>query len=107
MQRLKTTMSDLITSLPDGRKDEIGFFERIKFAGLEEVPFRLCAEIQREHFGCVPFGKRQIRVVDNEVTVSWTSGFGQDFEYVSLRWSMADKAWFDDDGRLYDVFPKG
>jgi hypothetical protein len=78
-----------------GSPDALGFFEAIKLAELEGKHLRIPAPAQRYFFGSVPFGKKTVRVSENgEVWLSWSSGFGRDFEFAQLRYDSFRRIFF-------------
>lgn len=77
-----------------GRADPLGFFEAVALSDLEDKWIRLPAPCQRHFFGCVPFGKKAVKVkTDGIILLFWTSGFGQDWEYQTLRYNPSERAF--------------
>lgn len=105
---MKTNYSTFPTArLPEASPDALGFFEAIALAGLEGQYVRIPAAAQRKHFGCVPFGRLAVRVVNNTCRTIKSMDFGRDFDTQEAFWSQVDSAWRSSfDGSLLMAFPK-
>jgi hypothetical protein len=103
-----TSFSKFTTvELPETQADPLGFFEAIKLAGVEGQFVRIPAEVQRRHFGNVPFGKLGVCVENHTCTTLRSVAYGRDFDRQQAYWSQADRCWvstFDD--RLLKAFPR-
>ena len=77
---------------PNG--DALGFFEGVALNGLEGKPVRFGAALQRQHFGGVPFGKKQTTVrEDGTVVLFVKKAFGQDWDNAVIRYAADRRCW--------------
>ena len=60
-------------------------------AGLTEQWIRLTAQNQRDVFGCVLFGKCEIKVGNDGIRASRSACFGTDFSSMTLDWVAVEK----------------
>jgi hypothetical protein len=78
-----------------GQADQLGFFESIALAGLEDCWLRIPVATQRHFFGANVFGNKSVKVCrDGTIVVFWTVAFGRDWERVELYYNQVQKGFY-------------